>query len=124
MELVEIWLQAVNRFSARELGVRDSGAGQIKEVHVTNFMCHSNMRVEFRPHVNFISGPNGSGKSAILQALQYCLGVRATSTGRAKSNAEYLKKGSDVCTASVRSSLHFLLQSDSSLTFQNVCSTR
>jgi hypothetical protein len=92
----------VSRFGAKQLSIRDSGAGQIKEVHVTNFMCHSNMRVEFHPHVNFISGPNGSGKSAILQALQYCLGVRATSTGRARSNAEYLKKGTDVCTASVR----------------------
>ena len=69
---------------------------------MTNFMCHSNMRVHFTPHVNFISGPNGSGKSAILQAMQYCLGVRATQTGRAGSNAQYMKKGCDSCTASVR----------------------
>lgn len=33
-------------------------------------------------HVTFISGTNGSGKSAVLQALQCCLGVKASSTGR------------------------------------------
>ena len=81
--------------------IRHNGAGQIKRVKVTNFMCHSNMVVDFNEHVNFISGPNGSGKSAILQALQYCLGVRATATGRAQTNAAYLKKGEDVCTAEV-----------------------
>jgi hypothetical protein len=104
-QLIVPALQDVPRFSAKQLCVRDSGAGQIKEVHVTNFMCHSNMKVSFQPHVNFISGPNGSGKSAILQALQYCLGVRAMQTGRSGSNAAYLKKGTDVCTAAVR---HFL----------------
>lgn len=59
------------------------------------------MKVDFEPHVNFISGPNGSGKSAILQALQYCLGVRATQTGRGTSNAAYLKRGADQSTAQV-----------------------
>lgn len=93
----------VERFGASVNNhVRQSGAGQIKSVKVTNFMCHSNMSVDFNEHVNFISGPNGSGKSAILQALQYCLGVRATQTGRAQTNAAYLKKGEEVCTAAVR----------------------
>ena len=82
--------------------MRSTGAGQIKEVHVTNFMCHANMRVDFTPHVNFISGPNGSGKSAILQALQYCLGVRAAQTGRASSNVQYIKEHCDFCTAAAR----------------------
>ena len=82
--------------------MRPNGAGQVKMVHVTNFMCHANMKVEFGPHVNFISGPNGSGKSAILQALQFCLGVRAQQTGRGSSNTTYVRKGTDVCTAEVR----------------------
>lgn len=34
-----------------------------------------------RPHVTFISGTNGSGKSAVLQALQCCLGVKASQVG-------------------------------------------
>ena len=36
-------------------------------------------------HVTFVSGTNGSGKSAVLQALQCCLGVKASNTGRANS---------------------------------------
>ena len=39
--------------------------------------------MEFGPHVTFISGTNGSGKSAVLQALQFCLGLQAKKTGRA-----------------------------------------
>ena len=95
-------LQQISRFSARDLAIRPSGAGQVKEVKVTNFMCHSNMKVEFHPHVNFISGPNGSGKSAILQALQFTLGVRAKQTGRNVGNIDYIKKGTEQATASVR----------------------
>eukprot|EP00892_Ulva_mutabilis_P010923 jgi/Ulvmu1/8202/UM041_0011.1 len=92
---------SIERFGANALSDRNHGAGQIKSVHVTNFMCHTNMKVDFQPHVNFISGPNGSGKSAILQALQYCLGVRANQTGRGTSNAAYLKHGADQSTAQV-----------------------
>lgn len=92
----------VERFGASVTAhVRQSGAGQVKKVKVKNFMCHSHMTVDFNEHVNFISGPNGSGKSAILQALQYCLGVRATQTGRAQTNAAYLKKGEQLCIAEV-----------------------
>lgn len=94
-------LQDPERFGAASSIGMPQTPGQIKRVKVTNFMCHSHMAVDFTSHVNFISGPNGSGKSAILQALQYCLGVRATQTGRATSNAAYLKKGTETCTAEV-----------------------
>lgn len=111
----------VERFGASiNNHLRQSGAGQIKQVKVTNFMCHSNMKVDFNEHVNFISGPNGSGKSAILQALQYCLGVRATATGRAQSNAAYLKKGEEICTAEVR----YALTLPVSLLWPSVCGVR
>jgi chromosome segregation ATPase len=45
--------------------------------------------------VTFVSGTNGSGKSAVLQALQCCLGVRAATTGRAKSFQSFIKTGAD-----------------------------
>lgn len=46
-------------------------------------MCHENFFLQFGPHVTFINGTNGSGKSAILQGLQFCLGMQAAKTGRA-----------------------------------------
>ena len=48
-----------------------------------NFMCHENFFLRFGPHATFINGTNGSGKSAILQGLQFCLGMQAARTGRA-----------------------------------------
>lgn len=35
--------------------------GQIRRVHVENFMCHRKLTVEFGKHVNFVTGQNGSG---------------------------------------------------------------
>ena len=96
-------MQGISRFSAKQLCVRPNGAGQIKVVHVNNFMCHANMKVELGEHVNMITGPNGSGKSAVLQAMQFCLGVKARETGRASSNAAYVRKGCDAAMAEVRS---------------------
>ena len=60
--------QRLRRFSAPQL---------------ENFMCHENFFLRFGPHVTFINGTNGSGKSAILQGLQFCLGMQAAKTGRA-----------------------------------------
>jgi len=41
----------------------------------------------------FYAGTNGSGKSAVLQAVQFCLGVSAAKTGRAGSNQNFIKSG-------------------------------
>lgn len=68
-------------------------AGQLYSVRLMNFMCHENLEIKFLPHVNVITGPNGSGKSAILQALQCCLGVKATQTGRFRALREFIKHG-------------------------------
>ncbi len=37
-----------------------------------------------------LAGTNGSGKSAVLQALQFCLGVQAAKTGRAGAPTPWL----------------------------------
>lgn len=57
-------------------------AGQLKSIKLENFMCHQNFSMDFGPHVTFINGTNGSGKSAVLQGLQFCLGMQAGKTGR------------------------------------------
>lgn len=43
------------------------------------------------PNVNFISGTNGSGKSALLNAIQLCLGARATDTGRNAKISDFIR---------------------------------
>ncbi|KAL8153848.1 hypothetical protein V2J09_011608 [Rumex salicifolius] len=70
-------------------------AGTISKIRVENFMCHSNMEIEFGDYVNFITGQNGSGKSAILTALCVAFGCRARSTQRAATLKDFIKNGCD-----------------------------
>lgn len=60
-------------------------AGTISSVHMKNFFCHENFKVEFKKRVTFIVGRNGSGKSAILTALVVGLGGKALDTNRGKN---------------------------------------
>mmetsp|Transcript_23439 Transcript_23439/g.52607 ORF Transcript_23439/g.52607 Transcript_23439/m.52607 type:complete len:1129 (-) Transcript_23439:385-3771(-) len=68
--------------------------GQILKVHVENFMNHRKFTQSLGRHLNFITGRNGSGKSAIAAAIQLCLGMTATKTGRGKDVAGYIREGS------------------------------
>jgi chromosome segregation ATPase len=70
-----------------------NAGGAISCVEVKNFMCHSNLRVDFAPNINFITGQNGSGKSAIVAAISLCFGCRAASTFRGKSADAFVKTG-------------------------------
>lgn len=56
--------------------------GSIVSIHVRNFFCHDNLKVNLNRNVNFIVGRNGSGKSAVLTALVVGLGGRASATNR------------------------------------------
>lgn len=77
-------------------GMRSIGLpGHLKRVEVVDFMCHEHMVMDFSPHVTFVSGTNGSGKSATLQALQCCLGVKASKTGRAGSFKTFVRSGAN-----------------------------
>lgn len=69
-------------FGDLELGVR---SGKILAVILRNFMCHSNLKVEFNTRTNLLVGQNGSGKSAILTALIIGLGSKANATNRSSS---------------------------------------
>ncbi|GAB2284966.1 hypothetical protein Dimus_019421 [Dionaea muscipula] len=68
-------------------------AGTISRIRLENFMCHSNLQIEFGDYVNFITGQNGSGKSAILTALCVAFGCRAKSTQRASTLKDFIKTG-------------------------------
>ncbi|CAN6460828.1 unnamed protein product [Victoria cruziana] len=68
-------------------------AGIVSRIRLENFMCHSNIEIEFGDWVNFITGQNGSGKSAILTALCIAFGIRARSTQRASSLKDFIKNG-------------------------------
>ncbi|KAG6418477.1 hypothetical protein SASPL_120681 [Salvia splendens] len=66
-------------------------AGIISRIHHENFMCHSNLDIDFGDFVNFITGQNGSGKSAILTALCVAFGCRARGTQRANTLKDFIK---------------------------------
>lgn len=65
--------------------------GKILRIHLTNFMCHSNLIINFSERVNFLVGNNGSGKSAILAALVLGLGAKASATNRSQSMKKFIK---------------------------------
>ncbi|KAG8381534.1 hypothetical protein BUALT_Bualt06G0131700 [Buddleja alternifolia] len=68
-------------------------AGIISRIRLENFMCHSNLQIEFGDWINFVTGQNGSGKSAILTALCVAFGSRARGTQRANSMKDFIKTG-------------------------------
>ncbi|KAK6790016.1 hypothetical protein RDI58_013816 [Solanum bulbocastanum] len=68
-------------------------AGIISKIRLENFMCHSNLEIDFGDWVNFITGQNGSGKSAILTALCVAFGSRARGTQRANTLKDFIKTG-------------------------------
>uniref|UniRef100_A0A803LMC1 RecF/RecN/SMC N-terminal domain-containing protein n=1 Tax=Chenopodium quinoa TaxID=63459 RepID=A0A803LMC1_CHEQI len=72
---------------------RSITAGTIRRIKLENFMCHSNLEIEFGDFVNFITGQNGSGKSAILTALCVAFGSRAKATNRASTLKDFIKTG-------------------------------
>ncbi|KAI1105394.1 P-loop containing nucleoside triphosphate hydrolase protein [Jackrogersella minutella] len=67
----------------------------IETITCYNFMCHTRLRVELGPLLNFIVGENGSGKSAILTAVTLCLGGKASATNRGGSLRSFVKEGEE-----------------------------
>lgn len=62
-------------------------------IHLTNFMCHNNLVVDFSERINFLVGSNGSGKSAVMAALVIGLGCKASATSRSRSLKSFIKNG-------------------------------
>lgn len=70
-----------------------SRSGKINKVVLKNFMCHSNLVIEFNKNVNLLVGNNGSGKSAILTALIVGLGSKSSATSRCTNISQLIKRG-------------------------------
>lgn len=83
-------IDTTNRFNANAIGNR---SGKINKIILKNFMCHSNLVIEFNKSVTFLVGNNGSGKSAILTALIVGLGSKSSATGRCTSITSLVKRG-------------------------------
>ncbi|XP_043653580.1 structural maintenance of chromosomes protein 6 [Drosophila teissieri] len=75
--------------------------GKVISMRLTNFMCHSNLFIEFGPNINFLVGNNGSGKSAVITALALGLTSSARATNRASSIQKLIKNGEASATISI-----------------------
>ncbi|XP_055695980.1 structural maintenance of chromosomes protein 6 isoform X2 [Lutzomyia longipalpis] len=79
----------------------DLWSGRILYIHLKNFMCHGNLRVEFNNRCNIIVGNNGSGKSAILTALIIGLGGKASAAHRSSNIKQLVKHGQASCSIEI-----------------------
>ena len=59
------------------------------QVHIDNFMCHSQFTWEPNQRVNFVTGANGSGKSSMLQVLASNLPIPSISFTLRQSHWAY-----------------------------------
>ncbi|KAH8264501.1 hypothetical protein KR038_009222 [Drosophila bunnanda] len=75
--------------------------GKVISMRLTNFMCHSNLFIEFGSNINFLVGNNGSGKSAVITALALGLTSSARATSRASSIQKLIKNGETSATISI-----------------------
>uniref|UniRef100_A0A060T412 Structural maintenance of chromosomes protein 5 n=1 Tax=Blastobotrys adeninivorans TaxID=409370 RepID=A0A060T412_BLAAD len=69
--------------------------GAIIRVAVTNFSTYSHAQFYLGNSLNMIIGPNGSGKSSLVAAICIGLGYKPSILGRADSETDYIKMGTD-----------------------------
>ncbi|XP_059620789.1 structural maintenance of chromosomes protein 6 isoform X2 [Phlebotomus argentipes] len=79
----------------------DVCSGKILYIHLKNFMCHGNLRVDLNRRCNLIVGNNGSGKSAILTAVIIGLGGRAAVANRSTNIKHLVKRDQASCTIEI-----------------------
>ncbi|ELQ76530.1 DNA repair protein RAD18 (SMC family protein) [Trachipleistophora hominis] len=65
----------------------------IKSITLSNFMCHTNLRLPFISPITVIGGFNGSGKSAIMIAIGIVLGQRTNALDRGSSAKSLIQNG-------------------------------
>ncbi|CAB3405319.1 unnamed protein product [Caenorhabditis bovis] len=79
-------------------------AGRVAGVRLQNFMCHSNLQIEFDTRHNncfYIGGPNGSGKSALFAAINIGLGGKGSDNDRGNTVKSYVKDGTSSAKISI-----------------------
>lgn len=65
----------------------------IRQIRLSNFMCHEHLALDFSPHLNIIYGMNGSGKSTILTGIMIGLGAKSHTTSRGSNLSAFIKTG-------------------------------
>ena len=73
-------------------------AGSIKRVKLTDFMCHSELVVDFKTQVSFVTGHNGSKWCLVqnfLELILYCTFYLTLSIRFCSRTFEYCQKNSD-----------------------------
>ncbi|KAF7691536.1 Structural maintenance of chromosomes protein 6 [Cucumispora dikerogammari] len=77
----------------------------ISEVELLNFMCHKQLKVQFKSGITCINGINGSGKSSIMIAIGILLGQRASNMERGTLK-NLIKKGTAASVISLKLNNH------------------
>lgn len=85
-------VDATYRFINNNISI-ENRSGKINKIILKNFMCHSNLSMEFNKNVNLLIGNNGSGKSAVLTALIVGLGSKSSATNRCTNITQLIKRG-------------------------------
>lgn len=76
-----------------EYGELDRASAYIRQIRLSNFMCHEHLTLDFSPHLNIIYGMNGSGKSTILTGIMIGLGAKSHTTSRGSNLSAFIKTG-------------------------------
>ncbi|CAI4233389.1 unnamed protein product [Auanema sp. JU1783] len=87
---------SVSTASLTETDIATEVAGRIAGIEIENFMCHSNLQINFdvkNKNCFYIGGSNGSGKSAVFAAFNLGLGGKGSHNDRGNSVKGYIKSG-------------------------------
>lgn len=68
----------------------------IKSITLNNFMCHKNLKIDFKNPITVIGGFNGSGKSAIMIGIGIVLGLRTYALERGSSIKSLISNGKSI----------------------------
>lgn len=82
----------------------------VKELKLTNFMCHKHLSVVFNKKITCIAGRNGAGKSAVMISIGILFGQKASMLERGPSYKHLIKKGKEfsMIEAKIKNSKKFM----------------
>lgn len=68
----------------------------IRSITLNNFMCHKNIKIDFKEAITVIGGFNGSGKSAVMIGIGIALGLKTYALERGTSYKSLIRTGKSV----------------------------